>query len=154
MSSKRTLIRCATGVMRGLAIAAFLAVPVLAQGQAESLSVGFRKAAGRVGPALVSVRAIGVSRPIVNVPIPSIGQFRPGDFILRGVLRGGAVDGESIGSGFVVDADRGIVLTTEGVLLGTSQAMVIFAEGAAPSPRRSGATLVPSWRFWSSTSRG
>jgi serine protease Do len=130
MSSRGALIHCATGVMRGLAIIAFLSVPVLAQGQPESLSAGFRKAAGRVGPALVGVRALGVSRPIVNVPIPSIGQFRPGDFIPRGVLRGGEVEGESIGTGFVVDADRGIVVTTEGVLRGTSQAMVIFAEGA------------------------
>ncbi len=129
MSSNRTLVRFATGFARCLAISACLSIPSPSHGQPESLSAGFRKAAARVGPALVGIRPVGVTRPIVNVPIPSIGGFRPGDFIPRAVLRGGEVDSESIGSGFLVDADRGIVVTTEAVLRGSSQAMVVFAEG-------------------------
>ena len=89
----------------------------------------FPKGRVALAPSLVGIRAVGVSRPIVTVPIPSIGQFRPSDFIPRGVLRGGEADAEWIGSGFVIDADRGIVLTTEGVLRGSSQAMVTFAGG-------------------------
>jgi serine protease Do len=64
----------------------------------------------------------------VQVPIPNVGPFRPGDFIPRGVLRGD-IETDQFGSGFVIDADRGIVVTTAAVLRGSSQVMVIFADG-------------------------
>jgi serine protease Do len=129
MSSMQTLIRAARNVSIGLVIAALLSSDLLAQNQAESLSVSFRKAAQRVSPSLVGIRSIGASRPFVTVPIPSVGPFRPGDFIPRGVLPGAEAEVESTGSGFVIDSDRGYVVTTEGVLRGSSQATVLFSDG-------------------------
>src|SRR5262249_28311327 len=83
------------------------------QGQAESLSAGFRKAAARAGPAVVTVRPVGVVPPMVQVPIPNVGPFRPGDWIPRTSVRIGDTDAEPVGSGLVIEADRGIVLTTD-----------------------------------------
>ena len=128
MRSMRTAGPWRAGLYAGLALAVFCH-PVLAQGQADSFSASFRKAAGRVASSLVGIRPLDVSRPIVNVPIPNGGPFRPGDFIPRGVLRRHEVEAEAIGSGFVIDADRGIVVTSEGVLRGSSQVMVVFADG-------------------------
>ena len=66
----------------------------------------------------------------MTVPIPNVGPFRATDFIPRGVLRNSnEVEVDTTGSGFIVDADRGIVVTTEGVLRGASQAVVVFSDG-------------------------
>ena len=46
------------------------------------------------------------------------------------MLRGGEPEGDTIFSGIVIDADRGIVVTTEGGLRGSSQAMVLFPDGS------------------------
>ena len=129
MRSMGPLGRGAWDWMRGLGLAVFLSAPVLAQGGPESLSATFRKAAGRVASSLVSIRPLDASRPIVTVPIPSVGPFRPGDFIPRGVIRSNEVEADAIGSGFLIDADRGIVITTEGVLRGSSQVQVTFSDG-------------------------
>jgi serine protease Do len=130
MTSKRPVIRIRADLARAVAIVVLLSIPAAAQNQAESLSASFRKAAQRVAPSLVGVRPLGVSRPLVTVPIPNVGPFRPTDFIPRGVLRNSnEVEGDTIGSGFIVDADRGIVVTTEGVLRGSSQAVVVFSDG-------------------------
>jgi serine protease Do len=128
MRSKRPIIRFAADFGRGAFIIVLLSNTALAQNQAESLSASFRKAAQRVAPALVGVRPIGGARPLVTVPIPTVGPFRPTDFIPRGVLRNSnEVEGDTIGSGFVIDPR--IVVTTEGVLRGSSQAVVVFADG-------------------------
>ena len=129
MSSKRPLLARATDFLLAVVPAAILAVPAFAQGEAESLSVSFRKSAARVAPALVAIRPLDVTRPLVDVQIPSVGPFRPGDFIPRTVVRTNETDADAIGSGFLIDADRGIVVTTEGVLRGTSQVLVVFADG-------------------------
>jgi serine protease Do len=128
MGSNNALIRAARGITRGLVVAAFFSNLALAQNQAESLSASFRKAAQRVSPSLVGIRSLAPSRPF-TVPIPSIGPFRPGDFIPSVVPPIANPEFESNGSGFVIDSDRGYVVTTEGVLLGSSQAMVIFSDG-------------------------
>jgi serine protease Do len=129
MTSVGPIVRTARDLARVLFVAALMSVPAPAQNQAETLSASFRKASQRVAPSLVGVRPVGVSRPLVKLPIPNVGPFRPGDFIPRGVLRGDEVEAEAIGSGFVIDADRGIVVTMAGVLLGSSQALVIFSDG-------------------------
>jgi serine protease Do len=130
MSSIRWLIRAARIVLIGLIFAAYLSGDSPAQNQAESLSVSFRKASQRVSPALVGIRSMAPSRPFLTVPIPSVGPFRPGDFIPRGVLPGVEPQVESTGSGIVIDADRGYVLTTDLVLRGSSQATVVFPDGS------------------------
>jgi serine protease Do len=130
MSSVSPLVHAARDLGRLLIFAVLVSIPVAAQNQPDSLSASFRRAAERVTPALVGIRPIGVSRPLVTLPIPAVGPFRPGDFIPRGMQRGGETEAETIGSGFVIDADRGIVVTTEGVLRGSSQAIVMFSDGA------------------------
>ncbi len=145
MSSKGPVVRTARLLGHVLLIAAVTSIPAAAQNQAESLSASFRKAAQRVAPSLVGIRAAGVSNPLVRVPIPSVGPFRPGDFIPRGVLRGGEPEGDAIFSGIVIDADRGIVVTTEGGLRGSSQATVLFLDGSerpASQIRRDGRSEV------------
>jgi serine protease Do len=132
MTSFRPLVRTARDLGGVLIVAALMSTPAVAQNQAESLSASFRKASQQVAPALVGIRPIGLARPLVKIPIPAAGPFRPGDFIPRGVLRGNEVESDilgSIGSGLVIDADRGIVVTTDGVLRGSSQVMVIFSDG-------------------------
>ena len=127
---------------------------MLAQGQPESLSATFRKAAGRVASSLVSIRPLDASRPIVTVPIPSVGPFRPGDFIPRGVIRSNEVEADAIGSGFLIDADRGIVVTTEGVLRGSSQVQVTFSDGTERLSSQIRRDPRSGLRYWSSTRRG
>jgi serine protease Do len=128
MNTTHTLIRAARNVLIGWVCATFLSIPAQAQSQAESLSASFRKAAQRVSPALVGIRSMSPTRPF-TVPIPSIGPFRPGDFIPSVVPPIAIPEFESNGSGFMIDSDRGYVVTTDGVLLGSSQAMVIFSDG-------------------------
>ncbi len=130
MWSKQSTIRITAAFALCAFIVGMQAKPAAAQNQAESLSASFRKAVQRVAPALVGVRPMGVSRPLVTVPIPNVGPFRPTDFIPRGVLRNSnEIEFDTTGSGFIADSDRGIVVTTEGVLRGASQAVVVFSDG-------------------------
>ena len=128
--SKQSTIRITAALVLCALIIGIQSKPAAGQNQAESLSASFRKAAQRVAPALVGVRPMGVSRPLVSVPIPNVGPFRPTDFIPRGVLRNSnEIEFDPTGSGFIADADRGIVVTTEGILRGASQAVVVFPDG-------------------------
>ena len=130
MWSKQSTIRVTALLALWAFMIALESKPAAAQNQAESLSASFRKAAQRVAPALVGVRPMGVSRPLVSVPIPNVGPFRPTDFIPRGVLRNSnEIEFDTTGSGFIADFDRGIVVTSEGVLRGASQAVVVFSDG-------------------------
>ena len=89
-----------------------------AQSEAESLSTSFRKASRRVLPAVVSIRPqapIGPAPPIGIVPFgPPLG------------LIGRGVPG---GSGVVIDAARGLVLTNDHVLGDGSPALVVLGDG-------------------------
>jgi serine protease Do len=124
--------------IRGLASAAALllaAVPAYAQRDVEGLSAGIRKATGRVAPAVVTVRPLGVVGPQVVIP----------PFVRVGPLPipGGRIDRLPSGSGLVVDARRGLVATSVGVLRGSMQAEVVLPDGTirpalriiAPDPR-------------------
>jgi serine protease Do len=98
------------------------------QSGADALADSFRKAADRAWPAVVTVRTPERGRgPAPVVPPP--GYFRPRRFVppvLRRQLEG---DDEIQGSGIVVDADHGYILTTDHLLMGSSQATVILADG-------------------------
>ena len=102
--------------------------PVRGQTQAESLSASFRKAAERVAPAVVAVRPVD---PSVPGPVPNspIGPIRPFAVTPRLAFRVGDVGHEPTGSGVVVDAKHGYILTNDHVLLGASQAAVVLADG-------------------------
>jgi serine protease Do len=129
MNGWRRLARAAIFVVGGLAVSSGATAQGFAQNQAESLSAAFRKAAARVSPGVVTVRPVGGAIPFVPVPLPNVGPFRPGEWAARGGVRIGEVDGEPGGSGVVIDADRGHVLTNEHVLRGSSQAVVVLADG-------------------------
>jgi S1-C subfamily serine protease len=94
-------------------------VRVEAQSEAQSLSAGFRRAADRVRSSIVAVR------PAEGVMIWSA----DGRAITRARPRFVQPWRETVGTGIVVDADRGHVLTIGHNLAGSSQAQVALADG-------------------------
>ncbi|GAC1471315.1 MAG: Do family serine endopeptidase [Isosphaeraceae bacterium] len=105
-------------------------------GSAESLSASFRDAARKVLPAVVTVRPIGVARvvrgfgpgfrvhpapapasdPFVSIaPLPPMDGFPPGE-------TGG-------GSGVIIDAEKGYVLTNDHVTQGATEVVVVLPDG-------------------------
>ncbi len=96
--------------------------------QAQTSGASIRKAAERAAPAVVTVRPLGlVERPLVDLPPVVPGPVR--GLIPRRVFRPGAGDLEFAGSGVVIDAERGGVVTCDHVLGGASQAIVILPDG-------------------------
>jgi len=111
--------------IRGLAFASFLilaAVPANAQREAEGLSASIHKATARVAPAVVTIRPLGVMAPQIAVP----------PFVRLGRLPFPAarIDRMPSGSGLIVDARRGLVATSLGVLRGSMQAEVVLPDGS------------------------
>ena len=104
-------------------------LPRLAQTQAESLAASFRKAAERVAPAVVAVRPLDPSYPLTSAPNAPIGPIRPFGAGPRLSFRVGEAEREPMGSGVVVDAKHGYILTNDHVLLGSSRAAVVLADG-------------------------
>ncbi len=116
--------------IRRLAVAAILILPGVAahaQGEAEGLSARIRKATARVGPAVVSIRPlgvvpqVGVAPPIVIAPFVRIGG---------GPIPTGRVERMPAGSGVILDARRGLVATSGNVLRGSRQAEVVLPDGS------------------------
>jgi len=103
--------------------------PVLGQTQAESLSASFRKAAGFVAPSVVAIRPLDPAYPVSPGPMAPLGPIRPFEAATRLPFRPGETDREPMGSGVVIDAERGLVVTNDHVLLGSSQAAVVLADG-------------------------
>ena len=98
--------------------------PAFGQGEAETLSASFRKAARRVLPAVVTVRPIGVASPFEVLPGPRpFGGGGPGEFGPDLPRR------EPGGSGVVIDADKGYVLTNDHVVQGASRVVVTLPDG-------------------------
>ena len=101
--------------------------------QAESLSASFRKAAEQALPSVVAIRPAGPAADMVapgpNIP-PLVGQFLPRP---RSIA---AADLQAGGSGVVVDARWGLILTTEQVAFFSPQVVVILADGREIQPRR------------------
>jgi serine protease Do len=98
----------------------FATVEALGQTEAEGLSASFRKASRRVLPAVVTVRPIGV----------------PNAFELQGVppnpfetTTNRPTPREPGGSGVVIDAARGLILTNDHVVQGASQIVVALGNG-------------------------
>ena len=94
-------------------------VPVMAQREAETLSASFRKAVNKVSASVVSIRPVGVPGPILP---PAILGGRFGPRPLGGVtaLRPVVPMRPAVGCGVVVDASKGLILTSERVMEGAS----------------------------------
>ena len=125
------------GRRRRLCVAILIAVPlgfgsastqVRGQTEAQTLSASFRKAAERVAPAVVAVRPLGPS-VLSSVPNSPIGPIRPFAVTPRLAFRVGDAGQEPMGSGVVIDAKHGYILTNDHVLLGASQAALVLADG-------------------------
>lgn len=97
-------------------------VPAAGQGEAEALSASFRKAARRVLPAVVTVRPLGIPNPFEAMPG---GPLRPGP---RGLVPD-LPRGEAGGSGVVIDAEKGFVLTNDHLVQNASRVVVILQDG-------------------------
>ena len=95
---------------------------VHAQAEAEGLSASFRKAARRVLPAVVTVRPLGVANPF---------EVAPGTMVSPGPADPGAIrpPREAGGSGVVIDANRGLILTNDHVIQGAARVVVILGNG-------------------------
>ena len=111
--------------------------PALAWGQAateaEALSSSFRKASRKVLPAVVTIRPtgeIGVDIDLRGLPVPDVGPFLGGR--LRGRFPGpdgGLAPTEGGGSGVIIDADKGYVLTNDHLVSGASTVRVVLNNG-------------------------
>jgi len=115
--------RLRTGLLMVLMIGAGLLASTIeaqAQTEAEGLSASFRKAAKRVLPAVVTVRPIGAPPPF-EISGGSVNPFDPPNS--RPVPR------EPSGSGVVIDASRGLVLTNDHVIQGATQVVVVLGNG-------------------------
>jgi len=99
---------------------------VMGQNQAESLAASFRKAVDRASPWVVTVRPLDPMNPGL---VPPIGPIRPFDVSPRQPFGVGELDRDAIGSGVVIDAERGHILTVDHVLRGSSRAVVVLADG-------------------------
>src|SRR5206468_11930196 len=109
--------------LAALAFGVFGTAPASGQGEAETLSASFRKAAKRALPAVVTVRPLGLSDPLAVIPRAPLG---PGPI-------GPAPDRtprlEPGGSGVVIDADKGFVLTNDHVVQDASRVVVVLHDG-------------------------
>ena len=98
-----------------------VATSALGQSEAEGLSASFRKASRRALPAVVTVRPMGVPNPLDAIP-PVVDAFgRP--VVPRPSPR------EPSGSGVVIDASRGLILTNDHVVQGATRVVVVLANG-------------------------
>lgn len=105
-----------------------------AQDQAGSLSAAFRHAAARGKGALVAIRAVDGRPPGAPAMAPRVGRIGP--LPLPGLdpfgpLRVGSIDVASPAActGIIIDADRGIILTTDRPTEGYSALLVTFPDG-------------------------
>jgi serine protease Do len=100
----------------------------LAQREAESLSASFRKAADRAAPSVVGVRPLNVFGPMFPSAPPG-GPIGPGGPFPGFPSRTLEAGRPSVGSGVVVDAARGLILTCEPVVDGSPRVAVILPDG-------------------------
>jgi serine protease Do len=96
---------------------------VRGQTEAEGLSASFRKASRKVLPAVVTVKPLGVPNPFEGSPRVNGDPFGLNPNTPRAATR------EPSGSGVVIDAARGLVLTNDHVIASASQVVVMLGNG-------------------------
>lgn len=110
--------------------------------QAETLSASFRRAAEQALPSVVAIRPavpaaddLGAAAPYIP---PAAAPYVPpvvGQFLGRPRSRP-ATEVQTGGSGVVVDARRGLILTTEQAAFFSPQVVIVLADGRELQPRR------------------
>ncbi len=98
----------------------FGSLPAAGQGEAEALSASFRKAARQVLAAVVTVRPAGIPGPFV---------LAPPRFIVPGTPEPMPLPRESGGSGVVIDAAKGYILTNDHVVQDAPRVVVTLPDG-------------------------
>ncbi len=127
----RIFPRSLASLALGLLAAALAPSSARGQSEAESLSVSFRKAARRVLPSVVTVRpvapAVAAAPPGPILSIPEVPEFLEpwGPFPLPPAMP----PRERGGSGVVIDAAKGLVLTNFHVVEGAGQVVVTLPGG-------------------------
>ena len=106
----------------------------IAKGETNDRPARIRGAAALAGPAVVSIRPMGiVAGPIVPPFVPPFRRFgRPPLPIPEAAI----AEQRPAGSGLIVDAERGLVLTSASLLRGTARVEILFADGATRESRR------------------
>jgi S1-C subfamily serine protease len=129
MNGRHQIARTWIAVLLPLLLVGSTGPRAVGQNQAESLSASFRKAAERARASVVTVRpadGFGVWTPngstVIQPPVPVSPMPR-----VR--VRNLELGREAGGSGIVVDADRGYILTLDQLLDGASQATVVLGDG-------------------------
>ncbi len=99
-----------------------------AQTQAESLSASFRKAAERARPSVVAVRPADAFAAWPQAGTRELGMPAPVSPVPRTRFRNSELARVAAGSGIVIDADRGCILTVDHLLEGASQVTVVLGD--------------------------
>lgn len=105
-----------------------------ARSEANDRPARIRGASAHAGPAVVSIRPAGVAvAPIAPPFVPPFLRFgRPPLPAPGGVIR----EQGPLGSGLIVDAKRGLILTSASALRGSSRVEILFHDGAIRESRR------------------
>jgi serine protease Do len=129
MSGWRPLRHGVIRIAHAAVLLSLMAAGARGQSSPESLSASFRRAAARAGGAVVGIRPISFAYGLLpgNQSVLGTGMIR--QVIPRRAFGSGESADEPAGSGLVIDAERGHVLTNDHVLMGSSQAVVILANG-------------------------
>lgn len=118
--------RSRSGAVLALAIGLTGQATALAQREAEGLSASFRKAAEKALPAVVAIRSATPMVPTFIRP----GFRRPMLGMEMGLPPGPG------GSGFIVDARRGLILTTASVVRESARITVLFSDSRRAEVQR------------------
>jgi serine protease Do len=135
MSRFPRLSRVLGGFLLILAVSAIAPAAVLAQREAESLSTSFRKAADRAAPFVVAIRPLTAVGPMFPAPSPG-GPVEPREMIPGLAPRPLEPGRQAGGSGIVVDAARGLILTCEQVIDNALRVVIILADGREIETKR------------------
>ena len=96
----------------------------------------------RVTPAVVNIATRGKTRRRIELPLPADPFFRR-FFDLPSIER--IQETTSLGSGVIVDAGNGLILTNDHVIRDSYEINVTLKDGRELRARSSVATAIPTW---------
>lgn len=106
----------------------------LATSEANDRPARVREATDRASPSVVSIRPAGIAvAPIPPPFIPPFGRFGRPPYRIPGPV---IEEQRAAGSGVIVDAKRGLILTNASVARGAARVRITFFDGAVRESRR------------------